>query len=550
MKVIGIHGRACSPAHNPAAVAVENGEILFAIEEERLVRYKYSYGLFPMNAVNECLTFCNWDISDIDFWAVGWDYLMGETPEAKKEITAKVFPKILLDLIPLEKIILVNHHVAHLMSSYILTPQKSAAGLIIDGNGENISVSIFDIENEQYSLISGVNIKDSPGLYYEAVAEYCGLGYMASGKLMGLASYGKPFDERIYRIDGCLREAQEVQNFPVSRMENLEVYPEWQEILEGVAYPYQNSVHDEKAMAYINVAATAQRDLEESVMELAISAKDKTGKSTLICGGGVFLNCNVNTKLFTESGFEEIVIHPAANDAGASLGAALEVCRINNIPPKYINEPDMGLGKSYPLNDTINVLKSFNLNIESDDREEALELSASWLSNNGILFFFWGRSEFGPRALCHRSILASPQRHDMLLELNKLKKREYWRPLAPVLLESNYNEVFETPKSDIMKYMLATAKVRSEYRKKISTVVHIDNTSRPQLVPDNIPHPISRLLQQFNKRTGLSCLVNTSMNVKGQPICERPLDAVNLMMSFSDNTAIFIDGVFATKNST
>jgi carbamoyltransferase len=139
----------------------------------------------------------------------------------------------------------------------------------------------------------------------------------------------------------------------------MDVYPNWHEILEKSVYPYQMSKDSEKAMSYINVAATAQRDLEESVLELARLAGEKTRKKTLICAGGVFLNCNANTKLFAESGFEEIVIHPAANDAGASLGAALEVCRMNNIPPKRSKNSGMGLGKKYPLNDVMNVLKSY-----------------------------------------------------------------------------------------------------------------------------------------------------------------------------------------------
>ena len=364
---------------------------------------------------------------------------------------------------------------------------------------------------------------------------------------MGLASYGKPFAEKLYCVKGRLRNGCEVGQFKVSKMQDMDVYPNWHEILEKSVYPYQMSKDSEKAMSYINVAATAQRDLEESVLELARLAGEKTRKKTLICAGGVFLNCNANTKLFAESGFEEIVIHPAANDAGASLGAALEVCRMNNIPPKRSKNSSMGLGKKYPLNDVMNVLKSFNLFIESDDINKSLELSASWLANNGILFFFWDRSEFGPRALCHRSILASPQRHGMLMELNRLKKREYWRPLAPVLLEKYYHEVFETPRSDMMNYMLATARVGDAYRKEIPAVVHIDGTSRPQVVPNESLHPVSRLLEKFRTQTGLPCLVNTSMNVRGQPICERPLDAVHLLMSFAKNTAIFIDGIFARK---
>jgi carbamoyltransferase len=135
----------------------------------------------------------------------------------------------------------------------------------------------------------------------------------------------------------------------------------------------------------------------------------------------------------------------------------------------------------------------------------------------------------------------------MLMELNRLKKREYWRPLAPVLLEKYYCEVFETPRSNIMNYMLATARVRDERRKEIPAVVHIDGTSRPQVVPNDSPHPVSRLLEKFRAQTGLPCLVNTSMNVRGQPICERPLDAVHLLMGFTKNTAIFIDGIFARK---
>ncbi len=547
MKIIGVVCRSSSPAHNSAATAMQDGKVVFAAEEERLIRNKHAIGLFPINAVNECLDFCGWGADEVDFWAVGWDYMHGIPDEKKSEITSLVFPAMLLKSIPLEKIAIVDHHLAHLMSSYILTDKSNAAGLVVDGHGETRSVSAYDIEGGKVSLIAGIDIKNSPGLFYESVAEYCGLGMMSPGKLMGLASYGKPFIKRLYNAAEHLKPMTEINKFSVSEEAGNLVNYDWIGSLEQLAYPHAKNSSSEDIAAYINVAATAQRDLEESVLELAKIVKEKTNKKTLVASGGVFLNCNINTRLYAESGFDEIVVFPAAHDAGAALGAAVEVCRLKNSTIENREDIDMGLGKSYSRDNAVGVLKSLSADIKSLDLDESIKLASSWLAEDKILLFFEGRSEFGPRALCHRSMLASPAQYDMLVRLNRLKGREYWRPLAPVMPERYYNEVFETPKSNLMRYMLATAVVRDEYRNKIPAVVHIDGTSRPQIVDQKSSDCIARLLDEFCSITKLPCLINTSMNIKGQPICERPLDAINLLMNLNEKAAIFIDGVFATN---
>ena len=548
MKIIGVVCRSNSPAHNSAAVALSDGKLVFAAEEEKLVRNKHAIGLFPLTAVNECLGFCNWRIDDVDFWAVGWDYMLGSAQEKKKEITTSVFPTLLLDLIPIEKIILVDHHLAHLMSSYILTEKIDAAGLVVDGNGENRSVSAYDINSGKISLIGGIDIENSPGLYYESVAEYCGLGCMAPGKLMGLASYGNPIKKRLYSSANHLKPAAVANKFPVAETIGDKVFHDWMSILEQDLYPHICNNDTEDIAAYINAAATAQRDLEESILGLSKIVKSETKKRTLVAAGGVFLNCNINTKLYAESGFDEIVIFPAAHDAGASLGAALEVCQLNGDTIEKIQDLDMGLGKSYSNEESIAMLKSLSVDIKSFDYEQSIKLASSCLAGNRILLFFKGRSEFGPRALCNRSILASPAKYDMLIRLNKLKGREYWRPLAPVILDGYYDDVFETPKSNLMRHMLATAVVRDQYRNKIPAAVHIDGTSRPQIIDQKSSESIVTLLKEHHSMTGLPCLINTSMNIKGQPICERPLDAINLLASLNEKASIFIDGVFATNS--
>ncbi len=548
MKIIGIVCRSNSPAHNSAAVALLDGKIVFAAEEEKLIRNKHAIGLFPLTAVNECLDFCSWGIEDVDFWAVGWDYMLGSPQENKKEITTSVFPALLLNLISIEKIILVDHHLSHLMSSYILTEKVDAAGLVVDGNGETRSVSAYDINCGEVSLIGGIDIKNSPGLYYESVAEYCGLGCMAPGKLMGLASYGKPIKKRLYSSTNHLKSTAETREFPVAETIGDKVFHDWMVTLEQHVYPHTCNNDTQNIAAYINAAATAQRDLEESIIELAKMVNDRTQKRTLVAAGGVFLNCNINTRLYAESGFDEIVIFPAAHDAGASLGAALEVCQLNGTNIEKLQEIDMGLGKSYSGGESIEMLKSLSMKIKSIDHEQSIKLASSCLAENGILLFFEGRSEFGPRALCKRSILASPSQYNMLTRLNKLKGREYWRPLAPVILNDYYDEVFETPKSNLMRHMLATAVVRDQYRNKIPAVVHIDGTSRPQIIDEKSSVSIVRLLKKHLSMTGLPCLINTSMNIKGQPICERPLDAINLLASLNEKMAIFIDGIFATNS--
>lgn len=547
MKIIGLVCRSSSPAHNSSAVALLNGKVVFAAEEEKLVRNKHAIGLFPLNAVNECLDFCDWKVDDVDFWAVGWDYMLGEPEEKRMEITSRVFPALLLKSIPIEKIVLVDHHISHLMSSYILTDKSDAAGLVVDGHGENRSVSVYDIECGKFSLIAGIDINNSPGLFYESVSEFCGLGAMSPGKLMGLASYGKPFNKKLYSVYNHLKSAVEVQEFTLTEKVGDKIFQDWIGFLKEHAYPHTINNSTENIASYINVAATAQRDLEDSVLELAKTVQDKTKKKTLVAAGGVFLNCNLNTRLYAESGFDEIVVFPAAHDAGASLGAALEVGRFNGVLIEKCEDVEMGLGKSYPRENALAMLESLSVDIKSLDHHESINLAVSWLADNKVLLFFEGRSEFGPRALCHRSILAAPTRYDMLTRLNKLKGREYWRPLAPVILENYYNDVFETPKSNLMKHMLATAVVREEYRNKIPATVHIDGTSRPQIVSKNDSSPIACLLEEYHSITGLPCLINTSMNIKGQPICERPLDAVNLLVNISEKAAIFIDGVFATN---
>lgn len=539
MKALGLIGGWDTHSHDAAAAAVEDGTLLFACEEERFVRRKHAFGLRPSNAIDACMAQCGWAVDDLDTVAVGWDPYQWQERPADSSVLKQNLPSSLLP-VDLSRLIFVDHHDAHLASSLLCHGgEVYAAGIVVDGHGERRSASLYDINPNGYHLLGVVDIANSPGLFYESVAAYCGLGSMSAGKLMGLAAYGRPQDNRLFEING-IRSVDEIVNFPSKR--DALALTNWPQRLVEQVFPYQRNSDPNDVMRYADLAATAQRDLEEALLSLVSWLRQRVPHKLLLASGGVFLNCRANTRLAIEGGFDTVRIFPASNDAGVAAGAAIEACRRSGIVPREVR--DLALGASHPVAALRRAASNWGFASVSDDREHSLELVSNHLSAGEIVLFFHGRSEFGPRALCHRSVLASPGSHSQLLRLNRLKRRETWRPLAPVLLEEDYDAVFQTPFLPTMRHMLAAARLRPEWRSTLAAVCHVDGTSRPQVVDGSSDHPIVGVLRRFRERTGLPCLVNTSLNIAPDPIAESPDDALAILNAAPHGVALYLDGLF------
>ncbi|SCD78818.1 carbamoyltransferase [Streptomyces sp. PalvLS-984] len=342
------------------------------------------------------------------------------------------------------------------------------------------------------------------GLFYEDLTQH--LGFLRSSdefKVMALASYGTPrFAERLRDYV----HADETGGFTARPVP-------WDSLVPGrePGAPWTRE--------HADVAASAQLCLEEVVLDLARGLHARTGDEVLALAGGVALNCVANTRLYRESPFREIWVQPAAGDAGTALGAALHVA---NEKEPVEAMPTAALGRGWSDGELRDWLE--RAAVPYEEPEDIAETVAEELSRDGVVAWFQGRSEFGPRALGHRSLLAHPGRAENLERLNAVKGREEFRPVAPMVLEERAAELFDGPVPS--PYMLFVHEVAEPWRARIPAVVHVDGTARVQTVDAGAEPLVARMLGAFERRTGLPVVVNTSLNTAGRPMVDDPRDAL------------------------
>jgi carbamoyltransferase len=511
--------------HDPSAALVGRGRILAAAEEERFTRRKhgkepvaFSTWELPVHAARWCLDHAGINPDGLDAVAYSYDPALSDVPsddvlagtwEGLRTLFVERAPRFLATALPglhPERVRFVPHHHAHAASAYLGSGFDSCAVMTVDGRGERTSALLGRVRDGRLEVLREQQLPHSLGLVYESLTEHLGFKRASDEfKVMALASYGRP------RRLGELRERMHAIRDGGFVAEALE----WERLAPAVCDGAGRSA------AHADLAATVQTLLEETLLELAGWLHDHTGETRLALAGGVALNCVANSRLWRDGPFDEIWVQPAAGDAGTSLGAALYVARELG----ELTEPMAGaaLGRGWAEQEIAGWLDRAALPYERplDVAEEAAET----LALGGVVAWFDGRAEFGPRALGHRSLLADPRDQANLERLNDVKGREQFRPVAPMVLEERAAEIFDGGPIP-SPYMLFTHRVREPWPERIPAVVHVDGTARIQTVNAEREPAVTRLLRAFERRTGVPVLVNTSLNTAGRPMVDDPRDAL------------------------
>ncbi|HET9830047.1 MAG TPA: carbamoyltransferase C-terminal domain-containing protein [Nocardioidaceae bacterium] len=522
MKVLGINAL----FHDPAAALVVDGETVAAAEEERFSRRKHGKRPVPFSAwelpelaARWCLSSAGLDITDIDAVAYSYDPGLAKPAEEMglddpwdhlRQTYARRAPGFLASALPgldPAAVRFVPHHVAHAASAGLASPHHDAADvLVLDGRGESASHLAGRYDQGQLEVFRTQELPHSLGLLYENVTEH--LGFLRSSdeyKVMALASYGAP------RFLDELRAAVYTTGDGGFHTDPVD----WQSLVK------RRSETEEWTPDHADLAASVQHRLEEVLFELTGWLHDRTGNRVLTLAGGVALNCVANTRLFDEGPYDDIWVQPAAGDSGTALGGALHVARAEGDLTGAMPGADLGRGwRDAELEAWLTTAR-----VAFERPADVAEEVAQCLADNGVVAWFQGRSEYGPRALGRRSLLAHPGHEKNLERLNDVKGREQFRPVAPMCLAERASRIFSRGPLP-SRYMLFVHDVAREWRDRIPAVVHVDGTSRVQTVHADDEPLLHRMIEGFERRTGLPVVINTSLNTAGRPMVDDPRDAL------------------------
>lgn len=509
--------------HDPAAALVVDGHIVAACEEERLSRRKHGKSAVPFStwelpagAMRWCLEQA--DLRDDELDAVAYSYdptlarssddLVAEEWEGLRTLYARRAPHFVssvLPNLPPERVRFVPHHMAHAASAALAGPLEDPAVLVLDGRGECHSHFAGRSIDGVIDGLAAQALPHSLGLMYEELTEH--LGFHRSSdeyKVMALASYAQP--EFLDEFRSLVRPRGDG---------GFEVQP-----IDWGAYAPARRGEQPFRDAHAALAASVQTRLEEMVLALAGWLHDRTGARSLAMAGGVALNCVANGRLAAEGPFDQVWVQPAAGDAGTALGAAVHVAR--SFGDRITPMTTAALGRGWS-DDEIEA----TLRVAAVEYERPADLPgtvAGVLAADGVVGWFEGRSEYGPRALGHRSFFASPGHRDMLRRLNDVKGREQFRPVAPIVTLERFGDVFDGVSPS--PYMLFVHRVRPNWVERIPAVVHVDGTARVQTVDRTEEPVVAALLDEFERASALPVLINTSFNTAGRPMVDSPRDAL------------------------
>ncbi|HEY8940499.1 MAG TPA: carbamoyltransferase C-terminal domain-containing protein [Cellvibrio sp.] len=548
---INILGLNCA-YHESAVALIRDNQLIAAIEEERLNRVKHAKPALtgnpndiPWQAINTCLEMGNLLLSDIDIIAFSFNPLKrlhnnlnlneqcidGEwgTTEGEKKFYKKLIgiPEQIRALGFNGQFMWVDHCVAHSASAYYPSPFKEAAVISVDGIGESESVTIGGARDGKLFSLKEINYPNSLGLLWEKVSMFMGMSEYDACKVMSLASFGDParFIHQFHQFVKVNEDGFEMDiNVCQFRANNFASFE------QAFGLP---ALQDRAAITrdYMDLAAALQELTSEILLNIVKHTAQLYPSKNLCLAGGVALNCVANTAIFEQGPFENIYIQPAANDAGTALGAALYA--YHNIFYGHKNPAfeakDTYLGPGYSEEEVLASLGMFDLLYERSDNVAA-EVAAL-IAAGKVVGWFQGRMEFGPRALGNRSLLADPRDPDMVKRMNLLvKHREDHRPFCPSVLKDDAKQWFDIKKdADAAHYMLMAYPVKPEQRALIPAVVHVDGTSRIQLVSAESNPKYHALISAFKALTGVPLLLNTSFNDR-EPIVCSPEDALKTFL--------------------
>ena len=585
--------------HDSAASIIIDGKIIAAAQEERFTRKKHDSS-YPFNAIEFALDYANIKLNDVD------QIIFFEKPFLKFErlletyvafapkgfksfcmampiwLKDKLFQKKMLfnelkkhdnNFKDEQKIFFSDHHLSHAASAFFPSPFEEAIVLTADGVGEWATTTVAIGKKNNLEIKKEIHFPHSLGLLYSAFTYYTGFKVNSGEyKLMGLAPYGEPiYEDKIVKNlidikkDGSFWLNQDYFNYATGltmtndKFDNL------------FGQKARDSKKEKLTQFHMDIAASIQKVTEDIMIKIAKSLKEEFNIPNLCLAGGVALNCVANGKNLKEKIFDNIWVQPAAGDAGGSLGAALALWHIDQKNPRKINPKDSMqgsyLGPEYSQAEIEKELKKIGAIYQIKTEEDLIECTAEDLSKGEAIGWFQGRMEFGPRALGGRSILGDPRSSEMQKNLNlKVKYRESFRPFAPSILKDDLEEWFDINVDS--PYMLLVANINKDKiiemneeqkklfgidklnikRSEIPAVTHVDYSARIQTVHEETNEKYFKLIKKFKEKTDCPVIVNTSFNVRGEPIVNTPLDAFNCFMG-TDLEKLVIGNCYLDKNS-
>ena len=552
MKILGISAH----YHDSAAALVVDGVPVAAVQEERLSRRKNDAS-FPLNAIEWCLDHATLDPDDLDAvvfyersmlkfariltctlrafprsWR-SFPHAMKNTLGEKVWVRGVIASHLGIDR---SRILFTGHHEAHAAAAFLTSPSRRAAILTADGVGEwatlTAGIGARD-ETTNLSLLREIRFPHSLGLLYSTFTAYLGFAVNEDEyKVMGLAAYGRP--SMVDQVRKVIRRT------PDGGFEIVPEYFEYQTTatrsyaskfvdLFGPPRPSYEPIDVETAdgRRFADIAASVQRVLEDTLVDIARALQQETKLPDLCFGGGVALNGVANARILAESGFERVFVPPAPGDAGCALGAALYADRL------YFKNPDRDVpdhpfwGPAVDAAHLARAAREDDQRVDELDDGALIERVAADLAGNRVVGWMDGASEYGPRALGHRCLLAAPHANAMRDRLNRdIKHREEFRPFAPVVTAEAAERYFELPAGGarLARFMSGVFPVRSEWRTKLAAVTHVDGSARVQVLERSMAPRLHALLEAYGRRSGIPVLLNTSFNVAGEPIVNAALE--------------------------
>ncbi len=571
--------------HDSACSLLSDGEIVSAVQEERFSRQKHD-SRFPINAIRYCLQSQNIDLRDVKsivyyekplltFERLLETYL-GVAPRGGRSFIAamqvwlkeklflkselkKQFKTLQKELVPkiepsIPELLFSEHHQSHAAAAFYPSPFEEAVVLCMDGVGEWATTSTWIGKGNEIKPLWEISFPHSLGLLYSAFTYYCGFKVNSGEyKLMGLAPYGKP--KYVKTIKNHLIDIKDDGTFKldINYFKYHRGFRMTSSKFNKLFGAKPRGRETDLTQFHMDLAASIQCVTEEIVIKLAKSLKAETGINNICLAGGVALNCVANGKLLKEKIFDDIWIQPASGDAGSSLGAALIGWHEHLQKPREINPNDSMkgtyLGCNFSNEEIINYLNTINAPFQTLEDDDLFEKLAHILEKGKVVGWFNGPMEFGPRALGGRSIIGDPRNQEMQSVMNlKIKYRESFRPFAPSVLEKDVSNQFEI--NNKSPYMLLVAPVRKELckemteeqqnlfgieklnipRSSLPAITHVDYSARVQTVSEETNPRYYKLINAFKEKTGCPTIVNTSFNVRGEPIVCTPQDAYRCFM--------------------
>jgi len=549
-------------ADSSAAILI-NGKLVAAIEEERFTRVKHWAG-FPSQAIQFCLKEAGISLDEVDHFAIGRDprakffkkilfllrhpagsfnAVMDRFKNAQKvsslehelallsEHSASTFKT---------RIHQVEHHRSHLASAFFASPFEEAALLSVDGSGDFTTTMTGIGTKNQMDVLNSIDFPHSLGLFYTAMTQWLGFPHYGDEyKVMGLAPYGTAkYKDKIIRLIQLTNDGLFKLNFRYFRNPTSGVIQYGEDHIPKVFTLYNQEVEallgparkKEEALSeyHKDIAASVQQIAEEAIFHLLTHLHQQTGLDNVCIAGGVAQNSVANGKITRNTPFKKVYIPSAGHDAGISMGAAYYVYNQSLKQPRSSPVYSAYTGSHYTNDQIISILNEKNISFQFMEDQKLFDYVSDCLINAGVVGWFSGSSEFGPRALGGRSILADPRRADAKDLLNaKIKRRESFRPFAPSILKEHVDEYFEV--NDLVPFMEKVFPIRESKRALIPAVTHVDGTGRLQTVDAQISPRYYGLIEAFYKKTDVPILLNTSFN-ENEPIVNHPIEALNCFL--------------------